>query len=360
MKSDRPKRRRKRAAEKTVEHVFDGLGVSPGIGIGQVHLVESGAVTVSEYEIPEDGVEAELERFRLALQKSERQLRKLMGKASDLHGAAAEELGFLLDAHLQMITGSRVVRGVQSRIEKDRLNAEAAVQSEISRVAEEFASLHDAYLAARASDVREVGNRLLRNLTKTPFEAFKNLPAGSIVVAEELSPADTALLDPKTIEGFATALGGKESHTAIMARSLGLPAVLGLPDLLRHARTGQTVIVDGNEGRVILNPSPARLAEHRRRQDALERDEKPLARFKRLPAVRAAPCRGVRPRPGRAGPTPASSPGARRLRGGRDPGLPADRPARQSRAAARGSTCAQCGRRGCGPAAHRVPVHEPG
>jgi phosphotransferase system enzyme I (PtsI) len=285
MKSDRTKRRRQRIGERPAEYVFEGLGVSGGIGIGQVHMVESGAVTVSEYEIAPEGIEAELDRFRAALQKSERQLRKLMGKASDLHGAAAEELGFLLDAHLQMITGSRVVRGVQARIERDRLNAEAAVQSEISRVAEEFASLHDPYLAARASDVREVGNRLLRNLTKTPFEAFKNLPPGSVVVAEELSPADTALLDPKTIEGFATALGGKESHTAIMARSLGLPAVLGLPDLLAHARTGQTIIIDGQAGKVILNPTPARLAEHRRRQDALERDEKQLARFKRLPAI---------------------------------------------------------------------------
>ncbi len=279
------RRRRQRPPERPAERVFDGLGVSGGIGIGQVHLVEAGAVTVSEYEIAEDGIEAELERFRLALRKSERQLRKLMGKATELHGAAAQELGFLLDAHLQMITGSRVVRGVEAKIEKSRINAEAAVQAEISRVAEEFASLHDPYLAARASDVREVGNRLLRNLTKTPFEAFKNLPPGSIVVAEELSPADTALLDPKTIEGFATALGGKESHTAIMARSLNLPAVLGLPDLLAYARTGQNVIVDGQAGRVILNPTPGRLAEHRRRQEALERDRKQLARFKRLPAI---------------------------------------------------------------------------
>jgi phosphotransferase system enzyme I (PtsI) len=286
MKSEAPpKRRRQRAADKPVERMFDGLGVSAGIGIGQVHLVETGAVAVSEYSIAAEGVEAELERFRLALQKSERQLRKLMGKASDLHGAAAEELGFLLDAHLQMISGSRVVRGVQAKIEHDLVNAEAAVQSEISRVAEEFASLEDAYLAARASDVREVGNRLLRNLTKTPFEAFKNLPPGSVVVAEELSPADTALLDPKTIDGFATALGGKESHTAIMARSLGLPAVLGLPHLLAYARTGQTIIVDGQAGRVILNPTPARLTEYRRRQGDWERDEKQLTRFRRLPAV---------------------------------------------------------------------------
>ena len=96
------------------------------------------------------------------------------------------------------------------------------MQFVISKVEQDFASLDDPYLAARADDVREVGNRILRNLTQTAYEAFKNLPAGSIVVAEELTPSDTALLDPKTIEGFATVLGGKEGHTAIMA-PLGIP-----------------------------------------------------------------------------------------------------------------------------------------
>ncbi len=94
--------------------MFEGLGVAPGIGIGQVHVVESGAITISEYEIAEDKVEAELERFHGAVQKSERQLRKLSSKAEELHGAAAEELGFLLEAHMQMLTGSRVTRGVET------------------------------------------------------------------------------------------------------------------------------------------------------------------------------------------------------------------------------------------------------
>src|SRR6185503_2636005 len=221
MKSDEKAPRRKRK-DRDAERVLEGLGVAPGIGIGQVHVVEAGAITISEYEIAEDKLDEEIERFHTAVQKSERQLRKLMGKAEELHGAAAEELGFLLDAHMQMLTGSRVTRGVEQRIRENLQNAEAAVQAVISKVAQDFASLDDAYLAARASDVREVGNRILRNLTQTAFEAFKNLPAGSIVVAEELTPADTALLDPKTIEGFATVLGGKEGHTAIMARSLGI------------------------------------------------------------------------------------------------------------------------------------------
>src|SRR5262245_7216492 len=285
MKSDDKKPRRARRAPRDAERIFEGLGVAPGIGIGRVHVVETGAITISEYEVDADKVEAELERFRGAVQKSERQLPQRTTKAAELACPAAEQLGLLMEAHRQMLTGSRVTRGVESRIREHRVNAEAAVQFVISKVEQDFASLDDPYLAARADDVREVGNRILRNLTQTAYEAFKNLPAGSIVVAEELSPSDTALLDPKTIEGFATVLGGKEGHTAIMARSLGLPAVLGIPEILPPARTGQAIIVDGGAGRVILNPAPATVADYQNRLEVLERDERQLGRLRKLPSV---------------------------------------------------------------------------
>lgn len=267
------------------EIVLVGLGVSSGIAIGEAHVVEIGVVNVPDYEIAEDAIEAELERFAAALTKSERQLKKLKKKSTELHGAAAEELEFLLDAHLQMLSGSRVVRGVERRIQQERQNAEAAVQAEIGAVAHEFENLNDPYLSARAKDVREVGDRLLRNLTKTPFEAFKHLPEGAIVIAEELTPADTALLDPKRIHGFATELGGAESHTAIMARSLAMPAVLGLAGLSKAVKTGDTVIVDGTAGRLYVNPTAARLDELHRRQLEIEKSDRILARLKKVPAI---------------------------------------------------------------------------
>ncbi len=214
------------------ERVFEGVGVSSGIAVGEAHLVEFGAVHVPEFEIEAGEVEAEQARFAKAVASAQKQIRKLEAKAAGLHGAAAEEIAILLEAHLQMLSGSRVLRGVENRIARDRINAEAAVQAEISAVAQEFAALDDAYIAARADDVREVGDRLIRNLTKTPFAAFSHLPEGTIIVAEDLTPADTALMDPATIAGFTTFLGGAESHTAIMARSLGLPAVLGVAGLM--------------------------------------------------------------------------------------------------------------------------------
>jgi phosphotransferase system enzyme I (PtsI) len=291
MKNDKPdeggksRRRRKAPDSERREIILKGLGVSAGIAIGEAHVVEIGAVQVPEYDIEESAIEAELARFAEALQKSDKQLKKLKTKSAELHGAAAEELGFLLDAHMQMLSGSRIVRGVEARIRKDKINAEAAVQRAISAVAEEFERLDDAYLAARADDVREVGNRLLRNLTKTPYEAFKHLPDGAIVIAEELTPADTALLDPKRVAGFATAIGGAQSHTAIMARSLELPAVLGIPELLTKVKSGDQLVIDGYTGRIVIHPNRERLAQYERRSAEIEEEEKKLARLRKLPAM---------------------------------------------------------------------------
>jgi len=291
MKNEKPeeggkaRRKRKPADGERREVILKGLGVSAGIAIGEAHVVEIGAVQIPEYDIKESEVDAEIERFSEALKKSDKQLKKLKTKSAELHGAAAEELGFLLDAHMQMLSGSRVVRGVENRIRRDKINAEAAVQAAISAVAEEFEALDDAYLAARADDVREVGNRLLRNLTKTPYEAFKHLPEGAIIIAEELTPADTALLDPKRVAGFATAIGGAQSHTAIMARSLELPAVLGIPELLTKVKSGDQLVIDGYTGRVVIHPNRERLAQYERRTAEIEEEQKKLARLRKLPSM---------------------------------------------------------------------------
>src|SRR5690606_1155807 len=114
------------------------LGVAPGIAIGTAHLVESGVAQVPEYRLEPDQLEAEQQRFAEAVAKAQKQIRKLKGKAQNLPPAVAEEVGFLLDAHLQMVTGSRVVRGVERRIAHDRLNAEAAVQAEIAEIVQRF------------------------------------------------------------------------------------------------------------------------------------------------------------------------------------------------------------------------------
>ena len=283
MKTSEPRRRG--PAAKGGEQVFEGLGVAPGIAIGPAHRSESGVVAIPEYTLEPDQVEAEKRRFAEAVARAQKQLSKLKAKSDALSADAAEELGYLLDAHAQMLAGSRLVRGVLNRIESQRQNAEAAMRAAISEITEGFAQIEDAYLSARQTDVRDVGERVIRQLTQTPYKAFSRLPEGTIVVAEELSPADTALLDPQRIAGIATALGGAESHTAIMARSLGLPAVLGAPGVLRAIKGGETVIVDGSEGRVIVDPRKTTLARYQKKRVIWLREQGKLAGLKGLPSV---------------------------------------------------------------------------
>jgi phosphoenolpyruvate-protein phosphotransferase (PTS system enzyme I) len=289
MKSDPPRRSRGRRGIRRPagegERVFEGLAVSPGIAIGPAHLHEAGDVAVPENTIDAGKIEAERDRFHTAVDKSLRQLTKLGSKSSSLPQNVAEEIGFLLEAHVQMLSQSRLVRGVERRIVEERLNAEAAVQAEIGAIAKGFAAMDDAYLAARVQDVRDVGTRLIRNLTQIPYQAFKNLPEGTIVVSEEITPADTALMDPERLAGFCTALGGAEGHTAIMARAMGLPAVLGVAGLVGTVRSHDIVIIDGTAGRVIARPTAATLETYERRRVEFVREQRQLARLARLPAV---------------------------------------------------------------------------
>ena len=267
------------------ERVLHGLGISAGVAIGPAFISDDGEIAVPEYRIPADGVERELQRFAAALEAALKQLRKLKGKSAALPDSAAEEMGYLLDAHIAMLTNSRLVRGVERRIADERVNAERAVQIEIGAIGDSFAAMGDAYLAARGEDIRVVGARLIRNLTKTPYAALQHVAEGTIILAEELTPADTALMDPRRIAGFAAVLGGPEGHTAIMARALGLPAVLGVAGLLAQVEGGDTVIVDGTSGAVVINPKRETVARYEAQQETLEREERQIARLRRLPAV---------------------------------------------------------------------------
>jgi phosphotransferase system enzyme I (PtsI) len=284
MRRTRPAAARPGAAAPGEERVLEGLGVAPGIAIGPAYLRESGQLTVAEYAVPKARVEEEQGRFTAALAKAARQIEKLAAKAQALHGAAAEELGFLMEAHQQMLRSRRLIDGVLARIAEGR-NAESAVAAEIAAIEQGFQQIADPYLRSRASEVREVGRRILRNLSDQPFGGFGQLAPGTVVLAEEVTPADTALMDPALVAGFASVLGGAEGHTAIMARSLGLPAVLGVAGLLAGLKPGATVILDGDAGRVVVNPSAATLARYRKARAAQVRARRDLTRLAQVAAT---------------------------------------------------------------------------
>jgi phosphotransferase system enzyme I (PtsI) len=270
------------------EAVLYGLAVSPGIAIGRLATATEQAPTIERRELFEDQVAWEIERFDEAVGASRKQLAKLRARLSILPEEANRELEPLLDAYAQMLGNSRLTRNVRRRIGEQRINAEAAVAEESEALAEAmFAAGTDdrATRQRRADEVREIGRRLVRNLTRTPWRNYSLLPHGAVLAAELLTPADAALLEPARLAGVTTEEGGLEGHTAIMLRALGLPAVLGVPGLMDTAQPGTMAIIDGSAGIVTLNPTSATLAAARKALAAEMRERQRLGRLRRLPAV---------------------------------------------------------------------------
>ena len=262
-----------------------GIAVSPGIAIGPVFgAVEPRAVVVrSKIQAADSG--AELSRLDAAIVQSRKQLVKLRNRLGVLPEESQAEIAPLLDAYLQMIGPSRLVRATKRRIAEALVTAETAVLDETEALA--TAMLGDGAAANRrhAEEVREIGRRLVRNLTRTPFQSFAGLPSGAVLLCESLRPADAALLDPAKLAGVATEEGGADGHTAVMLRALGVPAVLGVDGLGQAAKPGDVVIVDGGAGSVVVNPGPATLAAARRGVTAFAQERQRLGRMRRLASV---------------------------------------------------------------------------
>lgn len=265
------------------EFIGHGIGISSGIAIGPVYIINQHGVPVPEYDIPADEVDKELKRLASAVTKTQRQLSQLKMKAETLP-TGAEDIVLLLEAYKGMLSSSRLMRGVEDQIRTQKINAEAAIQRQISSIKASFAAMGDDYLAARAADVSEVGVRLIRNLLQQQYNPFADIPEGSILLAEEITPADTALMNPEHVLGFATALGGAEGHTAIMARALGLPAVSGIAGL-QGINPGDMAIIDGRAGEIIARPSAATLQHYRQELAKKQREDKKLKSLRDTPSI---------------------------------------------------------------------------
>lgn len=260
---------------KMPQHILTGVGVSPGVAFGFAAQIDATGMAVSDHKIMDADIPDEVERLEKAVRKSRRQilaLKRIRGRVTD---NTAEGLNEILEAHVQMLQNSRLVRGARQRIETDRLNAAAAMKAESDAVVTGFQAMDNPYIAARAEDVREVSHRVLRNLMDVPKNAYAAAEKGAIMLAESISPADTALMDPTRINGFAAEQGGAQGHTAIMARSLGIPAVLGLAGAA-SIPAGTPVILDGDEGVVIANPTPDAEARYREKRAKQLREQQRL------------------------------------------------------------------------------------
>ncbi len=279
-------------ADTKPERRFVGIPVSAGVAIGPVFGASEPELNISRHKIQAADIAAECARLDAAIVQSRKQLAKLRAKLAVLPEESQAEIAPLIDAYLRMIGPSRLVRGIRRRIEETLLAAENAVMTEADAIAaailgqaEPGLSGEDmASLRRRADEVREIGRRLVRNLTRAPFRSFAGLPEGAILVSEALRPADAALLDPSRLAGVATEEGGAEGHTAVMLRALGVPAVLGAAGLAHAIKPGDVAVVDGSTGTVVLHPSVTTIASAKRAVTAFARERQRYARLRRLPA----------------------------------------------------------------------------
>lgn len=256
-----------------------GMAVSPGISIGKALVYVKEAPEIPRRKIGEGEVEGEISRFHQALEEAKAELQEICQKARENIG---EEEAAIFEAHIMMLEDPTLIEAVEKRI-RSGLNAEAAVKEAVDEISARFEAMESEYFRERAADVRDVGDRVIRKLLGLQTSLLK-LPKETIVVARDLMPSDTAQMDRQSVLGFATELGGKTSHTAILARALKIPAVVGISNLLESVSTGETIIVDGNEGLVVVEPDEATLRRYMEAKREYEEYQKMLMALKELPA----------------------------------------------------------------------------
>ncbi|MBI5014060.1 MAG: phosphoenolpyruvate--protein phosphotransferase [Deltaproteobacteria bacterium] len=259
-----------------------GIPVSPGIVIGKAYLVDRRKVRPQERVIDADGVEAEIARFHCALDESQRQLQELR---VSYERQKLGDYGYLVDVHQLMLSDRMLVQETERQIRESLHSADWALWQVIQKIKKSFEELDDEYFRDRRSDVEHLGDRILRNLSGHKHENIADIEGDVVVVAHDLSPMDTAQMDVSRVKGFVTDLGGRTSHTAILARSLNIPAVAGLESVSDVANGGDAVVIDGLSGVVVLNPSEEDLAHFRERRTRYEAYRQELESFAALPAV---------------------------------------------------------------------------
>ena len=244
-------------------HILHGVPASAGIAIGQAVVIDTRKIErYPKLRISEDRVEDEIKRFDDAVVLSQKQIIEAT-KALESHHVIKEH-SLILETHLLMLKDPALMERVKQLISMDYINAEWALKNALQEIEEDFEAIDDEYIKSRMADTTFVGERLLRNLIGKKTSGFHILE-NSIIVAHDLSPADTAMLNKNKVLGFATDAGGLTSHTAIIAHSLEMPAVVGLENASSLVNPGDTLILDGISGVVIVNPSESQIREYQNR-----------------------------------------------------------------------------------------------
>jgi phosphotransferase system enzyme I (PtsI) len=264
------------------EMTFSGIPASPGIAFGEAFVVNVEDFPVEEEHIAAGRIDAEIERYRDALARTEKELQKLVGSLEEEIG---EEHGKILDSHRMILKDEFVQSETIKVIKEQKVNAAYALSLVLDRVLTTFSNIKDEYLKERGEDIRDVRRRIIRNLMGQKDEGVTNLRKKAVVVAKTLTPSDTAGFNKKYVLAFITDSGGSTSHAAILARSQGIPAVVGLNDISKYVKPHDQLIVDGITGHVILHPTSETVETYREARLRYRELEKELLTLRDYPAV---------------------------------------------------------------------------
>src|SRR3954465_5485317 len=231
---------------------FQGAGVSPGLAHAVIHVVRDDLEDVVRYQIERAQIGNEIARFESALVQTRVQVLEMQQRIAEAIGTKDAAI---FDAHLLVVEDRTLIDEVLRRLKNDLCNVEWAFQEVATRYAETLSKIDDPYLRERALDIQDVTKRVIRNLQGKAPKAFLSLTEPHVLVAHNLTPSDTASMSRENVLGVATDLGSRTSHAAILARSLNIPAVLGLHDITGKIETGQHLLVDGSDGCLIISPT---------------------------------------------------------------------------------------------------------
>ncbi len=281
MESKKPKNK-STGQESVVMREIDGIAVSQGIAIGHAFVLSQEVLQFPKLTILQENTEEEIRRFREALASTQTEL---TGLYDQLLQSAGEKTAEFLNMHIAVTSDPTFMHGIEDLIHLELKNAEWAAYEVIDSQAKKFLALQDNYLKQRAKDLHDIGKRILRHLMKKERADLSQIPANSILIAEDLDPSLTAMLDLSKVEGFVTNEGGKTSHTSILARSHNLPAVVGTLNATESTHNGDVVIVDSNTGKVIINPDAATLKLYKTARNVYEQHRHSLEQIAHLDAV---------------------------------------------------------------------------
>jgi phosphoenolpyruvate-protein phosphotransferase (PTS system enzyme I) len=261
---------------------YQGIAAASGYALGTAFLLQDQDLCVIKQHLSPEGVDSEIKRLEEEVRQAIKEIEKIRETTRQKLGDDKAEI---FSAHIMVLEDPEYIGGIKEKVKAEEINAEAAVQEVTEQFLDLFSSIDNEYIRERAADLRDVSCRLLRRLMGIQSTSLADITENIVLFAHDLSPSDTAQLDREKVAGFVTNIGGRTSHSAIMARSMEIPAVVGLQDILEKVMPGDVVIVDGNEGKVFINPSDDLMQTYRKKQGKFEAHKREFKKLLNEPSV---------------------------------------------------------------------------